>query len=86
MRAALRAVVARDDIRPRLGEIAKPTLVIVGEEDRNPGVLASASLAAHIADARLVVLSDTGHLSALERPDRFGDVLVDFLSGSDKRG
>jgi pimeloyl-ACP methyl ester carboxylesterase len=60
--------------------------VIVGEEDRNPGVLASASLAAHIADARLVVLSDTGHLSALERPDRFGDVLVDFLSGSDKRG
>jgi 3-oxoadipate enol-lactonase len=79
MRAALRAVVARDDISPQLPEVAKPTLVIVGEEDDNPGVTAATALAAGIAGARLVVLPDTGHLSALERPDAFGDEALRFL-------
>ena len=81
MLEALRAVVTRDDVTARLRDIAKPTLVIVGEQDRNPGVLASASLAAHISGARLAVLPDTGHLSALERPDLFGATLLSFLTG-----
>ena len=70
----------RDDVSDKLGGIAVPTLVIVGEEDDNPGVSASAALAAHIGGAGLTVLPDTGHLSALEQPGRFGDALLDFLA------
>lgn len=79
MLATLDAVVTRDDVRGRLAEIASPTLVVVGEEDDNPGVSAAASLAAHIAGANLTVLADTGHLSALEQPDRFSEALLAFL-------
>ena len=54
--------------------------MIVGEEDRDPGVMASVSLAAHIPGARLTVLPDTGHLAALERPDAFESALLGFLA------
>lgn len=80
MLAAIRSILARDDVTADLGEIQVPTLVIVGEEDRDPGVPASASLAAHIEGARLVVLPDTGHLTALERPEAFTDLLLGFLA------
>jgi 3-oxoadipate enol-lactonase len=79
MLVAIQSIMARDDVTPRLGEITAPTLVIVGEEDRDPGVMASASLAARIPDARLTVLPDTGHLAALEQPDPFESTLLGFL-------
>lgn len=81
MVVAIKSILARDDVTAQVGTIDVPTLVIVGEEDRDPGVPASASLAAHIPGARLEVLPHTGHLAALEQPDRFGAVLLDFLDG-----
>jgi 3-oxoadipate enol-lactonase len=80
MLVAVQSLVARDDVTPRLGEISVPTMVIVGEEDRDPGVGASVSLAARIQGAELVALPDTGHLSALERPEAFADALLGFLA------
>ncbi len=78
MIVAARAFLGRDDVVGRLSEIAVPTLVIVGEQDVDPGVAASVSLTAHIPDARFVVLPDTGHLSALEQPGVFGTAVLDF--------
>lgn len=78
---AIQSIMARDDVTFRLGEISAPTLVIVGEEDRDPGVMASVSLAARIPGAQLSVLPDTGHLAALEQPDAFGSALLGFLNG-----
>jgi pimeloyl-ACP methyl ester carboxylesterase len=80
MLVAIQSIMARDDVTSRLGEISAPTLVIVGEEDRDPGVLASASLAGRIPGAHLAVLPDTGHLAALERPDAFRTELLGFLA------
>jgi 3-oxoadipate enol-lactonase len=80
MLAAIQSVMARDDVTSRLGEISAPTLVIVGEEDRDPGVMASASLAARIPGARLAVLPKTGHLAALEQPEAFESILLGFLA------
>ncbi len=80
MLVALRAMMTRDDVTARLREISVPTLVIVGEEDREVGVTASAALCAHIPGAHLRVLPDTGHLSALEQPAVFGDALASFLA------
>jgi pimeloyl-ACP methyl ester carboxylesterase len=79
MIAVLRAFMGRDDVVDRLAEITAPTLVVVGEEDEDPGVLASARLAARIAGARFEVLPDTGHLSALEQPAAFTACVLEFL-------
>ncbi|HEU5372339.1 MAG TPA: alpha/beta hydrolase [Gaiellaceae bacterium] len=65
---------------PRLGEIAVPTLIIVGEHDI-PDVHAHAgALEAGIRGARRVVLAGSGHLPQLEVPDAFNDVVRAFLS------
>jgi hypothetical protein len=47
-----------------------PTLVIVGDQDVDPGVAASVALAARIPGAQFSGLPDTGHLPALRSPDR----------------
>lgn len=65
---------------PRLGEIAVPTLIVVGEHDI-PDVHAHAgALEAGIRGARRVVLADSGHLPHLEVPDAFSELLRSFLS------
>lgn len=79
MLTMLRSVLGRDDVTGRLREIGVPTLVVVGDEDVDPGVLASARLAARVPGARFEVLPGAGHLSALERPRAFGERLLDFL-------
>ncbi|MEZ5119899.1 MAG: alpha/beta hydrolase [Candidatus Nanopelagicales bacterium] len=73
------ALVHRDDVTARLTEIRVPTLVIVGEQDIDPGVDASVALAARIPGAQFVALPDTGHLAALEKPDTFGVALLRFV-------
>ena len=80
MLTAGHALIDRDDVTGRLAEITAPTLVIVGEQDVDPGVTASVALAARIPGARFVALPDTGHLSALEQPDAFGAALLTFAS------
>lgn len=80
MLAMLTAFLHRDDVTGRLGEITAPTLVIVGDEDEDPGVLASARIAARIPGARFVVLPETGHLAALESPAEFGARVLSFLA------
>jgi 3-oxoadipate enol-lactonase len=63
----------------RLGVLAVPTLVVVGEHDR-PDIYAKAdALAGGIAGAERVVLAGTGHLPNLERPAAFNRVVLEFL-------
>ena len=63
----------------RLGVLAVPTLVVVGEHDR-PDIHAMAdALAGGIAGAERVVLAGTGHLPNLERPAAFNRVVLEFL-------
>ncbi len=80
MLTMLRAFMGRDDVSDRLAEITAPTLVVVGDEDEDPGVLASGRLAARVRGARFEVLPETGHLSALEQPAAFTAALLDFLA------
>ncbi len=64
----------------RLGEIAVPTLVVVGRHDQ-PGVLETADILANgITGARKVELPGVAHLPNLEAPDRFNALLVEFLA------
>jgi pimeloyl-ACP methyl ester carboxylesterase len=51
-----------------LSTLTVPTLVVVGENDPEDFLRIGESIVAWIPTAHLVVMSDTGHLPALERP------------------
>jgi pimeloyl-ACP methyl ester carboxylesterase len=78
---ALEAMRTRADATPGLGDIAVPTLVLVGEEDHVTPVAAATTLAEGIPGAELVVLPDVGHVSNLEGPHAFTMALAGFLDG-----
>ncbi len=66
-------------IRDRLGEIACPTLIVWGEEDRLVPVRDASEFEWLILDARKVVYPDTGHMVMLERPERFNADVRAFI-------
>jgi pimeloyl-ACP methyl ester carboxylesterase len=64
----------------RLGEVAVPALVVVGEHDR-PDIHAMAgALAAGIPRAERAVLPGTAHLPSMERPEACNQVVLEFLA------
>ena len=81
-----RAISARDDLVPRLGEVNCPTLVAVGEEDVALPIALSRRLAAGIRGADLVVVPRAGHLSALEAPEPVTEAIERFLDRLDSTG
>ena len=74
------ALISRIDSRPRLGEIACPTLVLVGAGDRLTPLPIAEEIHAHIPGSELVVIEGCGHLSPLEAPDTVTRTLRDFLN------
>lgn len=75
--AALGAM-ARHDVRGELPRITVPTLIVHGREDMLVPVADSVWLSEQLADARLEIFEDTGHLAMVERPARFNDALLAF--------
>jgi pimeloyl-ACP methyl ester carboxylesterase len=68
------------DFRERLPEIACPTLIVWGKDDRLITARDAQVFAELIPDSRVVMYADTGHLSMLERPEAFNALLEEFLS------
>jgi proline iminopeptidase len=68
------------DVRPLLGRVTAPVLVIYGEADPVPRAAAEAWAAAY-PDARLLVIPRAGHLSHVEQPGIFFPALDSFLRG-----
>jgi len=75
---ALLAMRDRPDSSPLLSKIAVPTLVLVGDQDALVSVQEASGMASKIRGARLVVIKEAGHLTALEQPDAFNMALFDF--------
>jgi len=62
-----------------LPNIAVPTLVLVGADDRH--FLAAADyMAAKIPHAQKIVIPDAGHAANLDQPGRFNHAVTDFLA------
>jgi pimeloyl-ACP methyl ester carboxylesterase len=78
MTAALRATLDYD-FRERLPEIARPTLVVWGEEDMILPSRDAHEFERLIPDARKVMLEDTGHVPMFERPETFNELMLEFL-------
>jgi pimeloyl-ACP methyl ester carboxylesterase len=72
------AAMAQHDVRAELHQIEMPTLIVHGREDMLVPVADSIWLREQLADARLEIFEDTGHLAMVERPLRFNDALLAF--------
>lgn len=80
IRRAVDAVIFdRTDIRDRIGQIRRPTLVLVGRDDVATPPSRSREIVERIPGASLVEIPNAGHLSALEQPDRVTEALLGFL-------
>ena len=77
---ALAGLAARADSTPTLREIRVPTLVVCGDEDVLTPLSESEGLVRGIAGSRLEVVPAAGHLSSVENPERFNEVLGKFFT------
>ena len=76
---ALRACLEYD-FRDRLSEIGCPTLIVWGENDSILPVKDADEFERLIPNSRKLVLEETGHVPQAERPEKFNDALLEFLS------
>jgi 3-oxoadipate enol-lactonase len=67
------------DLRPDLGRVRVPALVLVGEQDEATPPPMSHELAAGLPDARLKILPGCAHVPQLQAPRQFLDAVNDFL-------
>jgi predicted dienelactone hydrolase len=65
--------------------IASPTLVIHGTEDRYVPVANATALAEAIPDATLRVIDDAGHLVFIEQAEEVNDEIISFLEPFERR-
>jgi pimeloyl-ACP methyl ester carboxylesterase len=77
--AQQRAIMARIDSRPRLGEIAVPTLLVWGEKDGITSRAHHDEIADAIPGARLEVIAGAGHLPTVEAPEVVVPLLTAFV-------
>jgi proline iminopeptidase len=68
------------DVRDRLGEIAVPALILVGEADFICGEKWARQLHEGIPGSELVVFHDSGHFGHLEETAAFDDAVTTFIA------
>lgn len=87
MRAMLRA--SKADIHARLGELAIPSLVVMGAEDpdySDPEAEGAALVEMLGGPTELALIDQTGHYPQVERPDETAALVRAFLSQAVRRG
>jgi len=75
--SAIRAL----DITAKIGAIAAPTLVIAGADDPGTPPAMSEVIASTIPGARLEIIPSASHLSCIEQPEIFKQLVANFLKG-----
>src|SRR5712692_1885977 len=77
-RAACTAL-AELDLRPQLGQVKVPVLVLVGEHDEATPPPMSHELAAGLPHAQLKIIPGCAHVPQLQSPEVFLEAIGDFL-------
>jgi pimeloyl-ACP methyl ester carboxylesterase len=78
--AAMIALATRTSTLEHLPEFNKPALVIAGEYDvLTPPPMAEV-MKSVLPDSRLEIIPNSGHLSNMEEPEKFNEVLLKFLN------
>jgi len=78
--AALRGMAMRTDSKDILARFAGPALVVVGERDVLTPPDRAREIKELIPSSELSIVPGAGHLSNLEAPDAFNQILGRFLS------
>jgi 3-oxoadipate enol-lactonase len=68
------------DYRADLPHIAIPTLVVVGEHDQPTPLALSEELQRGIPGARLAIIRDAGHISNIDNPAAFNQIVEEFIT------
>jgi pimeloyl-ACP methyl ester carboxylesterase len=68
------------ELMNRYGEITAPTLVVWGQQDRIIPVAHAHVAVAKITGARLEIYDQCGHMPQFEYPDKFNQLVLDFLA------
>jgi pimeloyl-ACP methyl ester carboxylesterase len=68
-----------DNLAERLGEVAVPTLILVGEEDIPDMHQIADRLERELPNAQRASIADTAHVPSLERPREFDQLVLPFL-------
>lgn len=69
------------NVTERLGEIAAPTCVMVGERDILKGRRYAEEIASRIPRAEFHLIPAAGHATCWEQPEVFNSIVLGFLSG-----
>jgi pimeloyl-ACP methyl ester carboxylesterase len=77
-----RAILRRPDSRPHLGQIAVPTLVAVGADDRMTPPALAEEMAELIPGAALRVIPGAGHLPPMETPAAVNELIKAWLDNA----
>jgi 3-oxoadipate enol-lactonase len=77
---ACAAAVCEADTTGRLGQIRVPTLVIGASHDESLPIETTQELARAIPKAQWAVLQGCAHLSAIEQPDAFAELVGEFVA------
>lgn len=78
--AAQRGMAARPDVTSELGNIAVPTLVLVGEHDEISPPDEMRELAGKIPNAQFVIVPKSGHMTTCENPAFVNAKIREFLN------
>ncbi len=76
--ASMRAILGWS-VADRLGGINIPALVITADQDYTP-VAAKEAYVARMPQATLVVIEDSRHATPVDQPERFNDIVMDFIA------
>ncbi len=67
-------------VEPLLGRVSMPVLLAWGREDRATPLAWARRLECDLPDARLAIIDDCGHYPALEQPEEFTRLTLEFLA------
>ena len=68
------------DVRPRLGELRMPALILAGRHDRVCSLNQARIMEQGISGSRLVIFEKSGHMPQMEETDRYNQTVSDFLA------
>lgn len=79
-RRQIAALIARPDATPLLGQIACPTLFLVGENDEWSPPRDHAKMAEKLPDGALKIIPGAGHFAPIEAPQAVGRAIADWFT------
>jgi len=74
---------AECDLRPGLGRVGAPTLLLYGERDQRAPRRVAEELDRGIVGSELMLVPGAGHQVNLEQPERFNRAVRSFISRVD---